>query len=64
MLLYAIGLDGKISPCFGEGSGLKLGYAVAEGAIIQISPCFGEGSGLKLRFPYADRQRMNLPLLR
>ena len=36
-----------ISPCFGEGSGLKLEGEERDRALANISPCFGEGSGLK-----------------
>ena len=37
-----------ISPCFGKGSGLKLGSASQSAdRSRRISPCFGKGSGLK-----------------
>ena len=54
-----------ISPCFGEGSGLKQVTLEMIGPEVLISPCFGEGSGLKQR---SERRRgradADLPLLR
>ena len=39
----------EVSPCFGEGSGLKhAGGRVQRTQGEGVSPCFGEGSGLKL----------------
>ena len=38
----------KVSPCFGEGSGLKQVEKRRTQPDVAVSPCFGEGSGLKL----------------
>ena len=45
-VIYFIRLK-YISPCFGEGSGLKRWMDKSNRLQQDISPCFGEGSGLK-----------------
>ena len=55
-----------ISPCFGEGSGLKhRPRPPLRKQLVEISPCFGEGSGLKHLDETGDPVTLqNLPLLR
>ena len=46
-----------VSPCFGEGSGLKQHERITSEYDQKVSPCFGEGSGLKLDARLDERRR-------